>query len=102
MTALEREGVKQIRYGVNDIRYQVSLDHAQLLVENEKFRTLGLEPITVNGLPYKSWKIRRIDTIEGGQTYVQFLWYAPQLCTLSAFKFGLASTLTPLSELYMV
>jgi hypothetical protein len=54
--------------------------HAQV-----SFVVLGLEPIMVNGLPYRSWKIRRIDTIEGGQTYVQFLWYAPQLCTLSAF-----------------
>ena len=59
---------------------RISGAHAQV-----SFVVLGLEPITVNGLPYKSWKIRRIDTIEGGQTYVQFLWYAPQLCTLSAF-----------------
>jgi hypothetical protein len=39
----------------------------------------------VNGIPYKSWKIRRLDAIEGGKSFVQFLWYAPQLCTLSAF-----------------
>jgi hypothetical protein len=49
------------------------------------FVVLGLEPITVNGVPYKSWKIRRLDSIEGGKTFVQFLWYAPALCTLSAF-----------------
>jgi hypothetical protein len=49
------------------------------------FVVLGLEPTTVNGVPYKSWKIRRLDTMEGGKSYVQFLWYAPQLCTLSAF-----------------
>ncbi len=49
------------------------------------FVVLGLEPITVNGIPYKSWKIRRLDTIEGGKTFIQFLWYAPALCTLSAF-----------------
>jgi hypothetical protein len=54
--------------------------HAQV-----SFMVLGLEPIMVNGVPYRSWKIRRIDTIEGGKTYVQFLWYAPQLCTLSGF-----------------
>ena len=54
--------------------------HAQV-----SFVVLGLEPITVNGVAYRSWKIRRLDTIEGGQSYVQFLWYAPQLCTLSAF-----------------
>jgi hypothetical protein len=54
--------------------------HAQV-----SFVVLGLEPVTVNGIPYRSWKIRRLDTIEGGKSYVQFLWYAPQLCTLSAF-----------------
>jgi len=49
------------------------------------FVVLGLEPITVNGIPYKSWKIRRLDAMEGGKSFVQFLWYAPELCTLSAF-----------------
>ena len=54
--------------------------HAQVT-----FVVLGLEPIAVNGIPYKSWKIRRLDTIEGGKSFIQFLWYAPELCTLSAF-----------------
>ena len=54
--------------------------HAQV-----NFVVLGLEPLTVNGVPYKSWKIRRLDTGEGGNNFVQFLWYAPQLCALSAF-----------------
>ena len=49
------------------------------------FVVLGLEPIVVGGIPHKSWKIRRLDTIEGGKSFVQFLWYAPALCTLSAF-----------------
>ena len=50
------------------------------------FVVLGLEPITVSGIPYKSWKIRRLDQIEGGKSFVQFLWFAgPPLCTLSAF-----------------
>ncbi|HXP76570.1 MAG TPA: hypothetical protein VN823_20700, partial [Stellaceae bacterium] len=49
------------------------------------FVVLGLEPIEVNHVPYKSWKIRRLDTLEGGKSFVQFLWYAPQLCTLAAF-----------------
>lgn len=49
------------------------------------FVVLGLEPIEVNHASYKSWKIRRLDTMEGGKSFVQFLWYAPQLCTLSAF-----------------
>jgi hypothetical protein len=49
------------------------------------FVVLGLEPTTVNGVPYKSWKIRRLDSIEGGKSYVQFLWYAPAICTLTAF-----------------
>ena len=49
------------------------------------FVVLGLEPSPVNGTPYKSWKIRRLDTMEGGKSFVQFLWYTPALCTLSAF-----------------
>ena len=49
------------------------------------FVVLGLEPLEVNHVPYKSWKIRRLDTVEGGKSSIQFLWYAPQLCTLSAF-----------------
>jgi len=49
------------------------------------FVVLGLEPVTVNGIAYRSWKIRRLDTIEGGKSTVQLLWYAPQLCTLAAF-----------------
>ncbi|HKF70782.1 MAG TPA: hypothetical protein VKB68_03460 [Stellaceae bacterium] len=49
------------------------------------FVVLGLEPIMVNGIPYKSWKIRRLDAMEGGKSFVQFLWYSPQLCTLAAF-----------------
>src|SRR5689334_10643719 len=49
------------------------------------FVVLGLEPITVNGVPYKSWKIRRLDTVEGSKGTVQFLWYSPGLCTLTAF-----------------
>ncbi len=49
------------------------------------FVVLGLEPLEVNHVPYKSWKIRRIDAVEGAKSTVQFLWYAPALCTLSAF-----------------
>ncbi len=49
------------------------------------FTVLGLEPVTVNGIPYKNWKIRRLDSIGGGKSFAQLLWYAPALCTLSAF-----------------
>ena len=49
------------------------------------FTVLGLEPIVVDHREYKSWKIRRLDRYEDGETYVQFLWYSPELCTLSAF-----------------
>lgn len=49
------------------------------------FAVLGLEPIEVGNRPYRSWKIRRVDKIDNGTTFVQFLWYAPELCTLSAF-----------------
>jgi hypothetical protein len=54
--------------------------HAQV-----SFVVLGLEPLEVNHVPYKSWKIRRLDTAEGSKSTIQFLWYAPQLCTLAAF-----------------
>jgi len=46
---------------------------------------LGLEPIRVDRREYMSWKIRRLDRYENGHTFVQLLWYAPELCTLSAF-----------------
>ena len=49
------------------------------------FTVLGLEPIKVEGTEYKSWKIRRLDRYEDGHTFVQFLWYSPELCTLAAF-----------------
>ena len=49
------------------------------------FTVLGLEPIEVNHREYKSWKIRRLDRYDDGRTFVQFLWYSPELCTLSAF-----------------
>lgn len=49
------------------------------------FVVLGLEPITVGGKLYRSWKIRRLDSADNNTTFVQFLWYAPELCTLSAF-----------------
>ena len=49
------------------------------------FTVLGLEPIEVGHREYKSWKIRRLDRYEDGHTFVQFLWYSPELCTLSAF-----------------
>ncbi|HVM80490.1 MAG TPA: hypothetical protein VMU06_15815 [Stellaceae bacterium] len=49
------------------------------------FTVLGLEPIKVEHTEYKSWKIRRLDRYEDGHTFVQFLWYSPELCTLAAF-----------------
>jgi len=49
------------------------------------FTVLGLEPIRVNHREYRSWKIRRLDRYEDGRSFVQFLWYSPELCTLSAF-----------------
>ena len=49
------------------------------------FTVLGLEPIEVQHREYKSWKIRRLDRYEDGRTFVQFLWYSPELCTLAAF-----------------
>ena len=46
---------------------------------------LGLEPIQVNHVSYQSWEIRRLDTVTDGESSMQFLWYAPELCALSAF-----------------
>jgi hypothetical protein len=49
------------------------------------FMVLGLEPIEVQKKIYRSWKIRRLDKIDDGTSFLQFLWYAPELCTLTAF-----------------
>ena len=49
------------------------------------FMVLGLEPIDSGGRVYRSWKIRRLDRYSDGSHYFQFLWYAPEICTLSAF-----------------
>jgi hypothetical protein len=49
------------------------------------FVVVGLESIEVGHRTYKSWKIRRLDHVEDGSTTTQFLWYSPELCTLSAF-----------------
>ena len=49
------------------------------------FTVIGLEPIEVNHRAYKSFKIRRLDNFEGGSTFIQFLWYSPELCTLTQF-----------------
>jgi len=54
--------------------------HAQVT-----FTVLGLEPIEVEKQIYRSWKIRRLDRFDDGTTFLQFLWYSPALCTLSAF-----------------
>jgi len=45
----------------------------------------GTEMIAAAGREYRSWRIRRTDHIEGGSITTQFLWYSPDLCTLSAF-----------------
>jgi hypothetical protein len=49
------------------------------------FLVLGLEPINSGTHVWRSWKIRRRDTLSDGSHYFQFLWYAPEICTLSAF-----------------
>jgi hypothetical protein len=52
---------------------------------NVSFLVLGLEPIDTGLGVYRSWKIRRLDHYSDGTDFFQFLWYAPELCTLSAF-----------------
>lgn len=49
------------------------------------FLVLGLDPIESGSHVYRSWKIRRLDKSSDGSRYFQFLWYAPEICTLSAF-----------------
>jgi hypothetical protein len=49
------------------------------------FVVVGPESIDVGRRSYKSWKIQRTDHLEDGSTTTQFLWYSPELCTLSAF-----------------
>lgn len=49
------------------------------------FEVLGLEPVQIGDKLYRSWKIRRLDHADDGTTFLQFLWYAPELCTLTEF-----------------
>jgi len=49
------------------------------------FMVLGLDAVEADGRSIQSWKIRRLDRYSDGSTSFQFLWYAPELCTLSAF-----------------
>ena len=49
------------------------------------FMVLGLDPIETDRRIISSWKIRRFDRYSDGATFIQFLWYAPELCTLAAF-----------------
>jgi hypothetical protein len=49
------------------------------------FLVLGLEEIEAGTRVHRSWKIRRLDRNSDGSHFFQFLWYAPELCTLSAF-----------------
>jgi len=49
------------------------------------FVVLGLEPIGEGRNEYTSWEIRRIDQYSDGTSFYQFLWYAPEICALSAF-----------------
>ena len=46
---------------------------------------VGTEPVQVGNRSYVAWKVRRYDNLEEKATFEQFLWYAPELCTLAAF-----------------
>lgn len=46
---------------------------------------LGPEAIDSGTHVYPSWKISRTDRNTDGSQFRQFLWYAPEICTLSAF-----------------
>lgn len=60
-------------------------DRATGVHANVTFEVLGLEPIKYEDRLVRSWKIRRFDQMDNGTTALQFLWYAPELCTLTAF-----------------
>lgn len=53
--------------------------------DDVSFLVLGLEPIGEGQHKYLSWEIRRIDHYSDGTLFYQFLWYAPEICVLSAF-----------------
>ncbi|HTS92260.1 MAG TPA: hypothetical protein VMG55_09690 [Stellaceae bacterium] len=55
---------------------------------------VGTEPVQVGARSYASWKVRRFDNLEQKGTFEQFLWYAPELCTLSAFTDSQQRTIT--------
>jgi len=61
------------------------VDRATGIRARVTFTVIGLEPIQVEHTEHMSWKIRRLDRYETGDSSIQFLWYAPDLCTLSAF-----------------
>jgi hypothetical protein len=52
---------------------------------NVSLVVLGLEPVAVGDRFYRSWKVRRVDTFRTGRKFLQFLWYSPELCSLTAF-----------------
>jgi hypothetical protein len=55
------------------------------VTDNVSFLVLGLEPIGRGLNMHLSWKIRRLDGYNDGTQSFQYLWYAPDICTLSAF-----------------
>ena len=55
---------------------------------------VGTEPVQVGTKSYTSWKIRRFDRLEQNSTFEQFLWYSPELCTLTAFTSSQQRTIT--------
>ena len=55
---------------------------------------VGTEPVQVGNRSYVSWKVRRFDNLEEKATFEQFLWYAPELCTLAAFTDSQQRTIT--------
>lgn len=63
------------------------------------FVVVGTESTTVGSRSYKSWKIRRTDHMEDRSTTTQYLWYSPELCTLSAFTDSQQRTITLLRVL---
>lgn len=63
------------------------------------FEVIGLETIEAAHRSYKSWKIRRLDHLEQNETFTQYLWYSPELCTLAAFTDSQNRTVTLLRVL---
>jgi hypothetical protein len=55
------------------------------VADSVSLRVLGITQVGRGKEAFDSWELRRIDHYSDGTQFFQFLWYAPGICTLSAF-----------------